>query len=244
MKLVLRLLFLLPLLAVLPSARAADLNGTWKGAFDFQGSSVPVTLHLKIDGAKVTGTVVNGPLEGLSPTPEEIHDGALAGDTVTFWVNVDYQGQSHKLVYKGKLASDQISFDFGTEDGGFSSPLTVKRSTDEAAAPPPPPPPAAPDVTGDWKGTFDMNGSPMELKFHLKSAGALVTGTIERPGTPPMELHEGKIDGNTVSFWITTDYEGQTYTIVYKGKITPGQIDFDFGTEDQSWSASMTAKKG
>ncbi len=70
-----------------------------------------------------------------------------------------------------------------------------------------------------------------------------MTGTIERSGTPPMELHEGKIDGDTVSFWITTDYEGQTYTILYKGKITSSQIDFDFGTEDQSWSASVTAKK-
>jgi len=237
MKLVLRLLFLLPLLAALPRARAADLSGTWKGAFDFQGSSVPVTLHLKIDGTKVTGTV-----EGLPTTPTDIHDGALAGDTVTFWVHTDYEGQTYKLVYKGKVAPDQISFDFGTEDGSFSAPLTVKRGGEEAAAPPPPPPPA-PDVTGDWKGTFDLNGTSTELKFHLKSTGAAVTGTIERSGTPPMELHEGKIDGDTVSFWITTDYEGQTYTILYKGKITSSQIDFDFGTEDQSWSASVTAKK-
>ncbi len=134
MKLVLRLLFLLPLLAALPRARAADLSGTWKGAFDFQGSSVPVTLHLKIDGTKVTGTV-----EGLPTTPTDIHDGALAGDTVTFWVNTDYEGQTYKLVYKGKVAPDQISFDFGTEDGSFSAPLTVKRGGEEAAAPPPPP---------------------------------------------------------------------------------------------------------
>ena len=237
MKMVLRLLLLLPLLAVLPGARAADLTGTWKGAFDFQGNSVPITLHLKIDGAKVTGTV-----EGLPTTPTDIHDGALAGETLSFWVNTDYEGQTYKLVYKGKIAADQISFDFGTEDGSFSTPLTVKRSTDEAAAPPPPPP-AGPDVTGDWKGTFDLNGTATELKFHLKSAGATVTGTMERPGAAPVEVHDGKIDGQTVSFWITTEYEGETYTIVYKGKITPGQIDFDFGTEDQSWSAQVTAKK-
>jgi hypothetical protein len=30
---------------------------------------------------------------------------------------------------------------------------------------------------------------------------------------------------------------------VYKGKIMPGQIDFDFGTADDSWSAQVTAKK-
>jgi hypothetical protein len=56
-------------------------------------------------------------------------------------------------------------------------------------------------------------------------------------------VHEGKIEGDTISFWITTDYEGQSYTIVYKGKVAAGQIDFDFGTADQSWSASMTVKK-
>jgi hypothetical protein len=236
---VLRLLLLLPLMVVLPGARAADMSGTWKGAFDFQGSSVPLTLHLKLDGDKVTGSI-----EGLPTTPTEIHDGTLAGDTVSFWVNTDYEGQTYKLVYKGKIASDQISFDFGTEDGSFSTPLTVKKSTEEAAAAPAPPPaPPAPDVTGDWKGTFDLNGTPTELKFHLKSAGNAVTGTLERAGSPPIEVHEGKIEGDTVSFWISTEYEGETYTIVYKGKITAGQIDFDMGTADQSWSASVTAKK-
>ena len=98
-------------------------------------------------------------------------------------MNSDYQGQTYKLVYKGKVADDQISFDFGTEDGSWSAPLTVKRGGADVA----PAAPAPPDVTGDWKGTFDLNGTPMELKFHLKSAGNAVTGTIERPGAPPVE---------------------------------------------------------
>ena len=235
MKSVFRLLSVIAFMSLLPGANAADVSGTWKGAFDFQGNPVPLTINLKIDGAKVTGTV-----EGLPTTPAEIRDGALAGDTVTFWVNSDYQGQTYKLVYKGKVAADQISFDFGTEDGSWSAPLTVKRDGADAA----PAAPAPADVTGDWKGTFDLNGTPTELKFHLKSSGGAVTGSIERAGAPPIEVHEGKIEGDTVSFWITTDYEGETYTIVYKGKVTAGQIDFDMGTADQSWSASVTAKKG
>lgn len=236
MKPVLRLLTLFALLSVLPCARAADPSGTWKGAFDYQGTSFNVTINLKIAGSSVTGTV-----EGLPSAPAEIHDGTLAGDMVSFWINTDYQGQTYKIVYKGKVAADQISFNFGTEDGSFSAPLMVKKSGPETAAAPPPPAPA--DVNGNWKGTFDANGTPTELIFHLKSAGNAVTGTIERAGAPPSELHEGKLDGDTVSFWVSVDYEGQSYTIVYKGKITPGQIDFDFGTADQSWSASVTAKK-
>jgi hypothetical protein len=234
MKLVFRLLSVIAFMSLLPGANAAEVSGTWKGAFDLQGSPVPLTITLKIDGTKVTGTV-----EGLPTTPAEIHDGALAGDMVTFWVNSDYQGQTYKVLYKGKVAADQISFDMSTEDGNWSAPLTVKRGGADAA----PAEPAAADVTGDWKGTFDLNGTPMELKFHLKSAGGAVTGSIERPGAPPVEVHEGKVEGDTVSFWITTDYEGETYTIVYKGKVTAGQIEFDMGTADQSWSASVTAKK-
>jgi hypothetical protein len=236
MKAVFRLALVFAFVTVLPAAWAADLNGSWKGAFDFQGNSIAVTLNLKSDGTIVTGTV-----EGLPTTPTDIHDGALAGDTLTFWVNTDYEGQTYKLVYKGKVAADSILFDFGTEDGSFSSPLTVTRGGDTA-----PPAAAAPtpaDVSGDWKGDFDLNGTQLPVTFHFKTAAGVVTGTIDGLGPAPTDIHEGKIDGDTVNFWVNADYQGQTYTLVYKGKITPGQIDFAFGTADQAWGATLTAKK-
>jgi hypothetical protein len=98
-------------------------------------------------------------------------------------------------------------------------------------------------VAGDWKGSFDLNGTAMPVVFHLKSAAGAVTGTIDGLGPAPTEIHEGKLDGETVSFWVNTDYQGQTYTLVYKGKITTDQINFEFGTSDQSWGASVIAKK-
>ncbi|HEY1984397.1 MAG TPA: hypothetical protein VGG85_03265 [Terracidiphilus sp.] len=216
---------------VLPGAWAADLSGAWKGAFDFQGTTIPVTLNLKSDGKTVSGTV-----EGLPTTPTDIHDGALTGDTLTFWVNTDYQGQTYKLIYKGKVSAGQIVFDFGTEDGTFTAPLTVTKGV-------PPAPPAPVDVGGDWKGAFDLNGTQMPVTLHLKNAAGAVTGTIDGLGPAPTEIHEGKLDGATVTFWVNADYQGQTYTLVYKGKIAPGQIDFDFGTADQSWGATITVKK-
>ena len=237
------LLGLIGLITLIPAARAADPSGTWKGAFGYQGSNIPVTIQLQANGSKVTGTVQTGPVEGVSTIAAEIHDGAVSGDTVSFWVNTDYQGQTYKLMYKGKVTADEINFDFGTDDGSWSSPLTVKKSTDSAIGPATALAPT-PDITGDWNGTLDVEGTPTEIKFHLKSSEGTVTGTLERAGTPPMEVHEGKIDGDTVNFWINSEYEGQTYTIVCKGKITAGQIDFELGTADQSWSAQMTAKKG
>jgi len=103
---------------------AADITGTWKGAFDFQGDSVPLTFNLKAAGDAITGTV-----EGLPTTPTEIHDGKVTGDTVTFWLETDYQGETYKLVYKGKVSGDEIQFTFGTEDGSWGAELTAKKSS-------------------------------------------------------------------------------------------------------------------
>ncbi|HWG22146.1 MAG TPA: hypothetical protein VG225_16570 [Terracidiphilus sp.] len=230
MKAVLRLLGLVAFLAVLPAVRAADVSGTWKGAFEFNGSSVPVTLTLK-----VTDTAVTGTLEGLPTSPLDIHDGKVDGASITFWVNTDYQGQTYKLVYKGRISGDSIDFDFGTEDGSWGSTLAVKREGVPAAVPT--------DVTGTWKGIFDFNGTSLPVTFNLKSSAGAVTGTVEGLGAAPIEIHDGKVDGDTVTFWVNTVYEGQTYALNYKGKVTAGQIDFDFGTADGSWGASISAKK-
>ena len=207
MKAVLRLATVFTLVSVLNVARAADVSGSWKGAFDFQGSQF---RSRSISGAtsKITGRV-----EGSHHAGRDSRRRWLAGDTVTFWVNSDYQGQTYKLVYKGKIAADQIVFDFGTEDGSWSSPLTVKKDAAEASAAPPSRPqrrrfrstaavpesassPAAPredrGCNGDWKGSFDLNGSPGPITFHLKNGGPAVSGTIEGMGSKPIEVKRAR----------------------------------------------------
>jgi hypothetical protein len=219
---------LMVFLALAGNARAADLGGSWKGSFEFNGDSYPLTLHLTQAGAAVTGTV-----EGLPTSPTEIHDGKIDGDTVTFWVLTDYQGQTYKLVYSGKLNGDAIAFTFGTDDGGWSTTMTATRGVSPAPA----------DVTGIWKGAFDFEGSSIPLTFHLTASGAVVTGTVEGLPTSPAEIHEGKFDAETLTFWVNTDYQGETYKLVYSGKLDGDKIAFTFGTEDGSWGTTMTATK-
>lgn len=223
-------------LSLLPAAYAADANGTWKGAFDFEGSSVPLTFHLTVANGAVTGSI-----EGLPTTPAEIHDGKVDGDTVTFWINTDYQGQTYKLVYTGKMAAagDEITFTFGTDDGSWSAQLTAAKSTDAIPAVAP----SAVDVNGTWKGTFAYNGTPVVLTIHLTDTAGAVTGSVEGLPTTPTEIHDGKLAGDTLTFWVNTDYEGQTYKLVYTGKVSAGQIVFTMGTEDGSWSTELTAMK-
>jgi hypothetical protein len=239
MKAVLGFMGLLIALAVSPAAQATDVSGTWKGAFDLNGNSIPLSLNLKVAGADVTGTV-----EGLPSGQAEIHEGKIDGDNVTFWINSDYQGTTYKVVYKGKISGDHIDFEFGIEDGSWGTTMTVKKEGAEAApAAEPTPAPTPLDLTGAWKGTFDLNGTAMPLVFNLKAAGGAVTGTLEGIGAAPIEIHDGKIEGDSLTFWLSADYQGQTYQLNYKGKVTPSRIDFDFGTADGGWSANLTVKK-
>jgi hypothetical protein len=229
----LRIAALVAFLSLIPAANAADLSGTWKGSFDFQGASVPVTFHLTVANGAVTGS-----LEGLPTTPTEIHEGKIDGDAVTFWVNTDYQGTIYKLVWKGKVAAGEIDFSFGTEDGNFGATLIAKNDVPGTTPTAP-----LPGLTGTWKGSFEFQGASVPVTYHLTETGATVTGTIEGLPTSPVDIHDGKIDGDIVTFWINTDYQGTTYKIVYKGKISADGIKFSFGTEDGGWGSEMTASK-
>ena len=229
----LRMAALAAFLSLIPAAHAADVSGTWKGSFDFQGASVPVTFHLTAANGAVTGT-----LEGLPTSPTEVHDGKIDGDAVTFWVNTDYQGTTYKLVWKGKVAPGEIDFSFGTEDGGFGATLIARNDVPGNA-----PAAATPSITGNWKGSFEFQGASVPVTYHFTAAGPTLTGTIEGLPTSPVEIRDGKIDGDLVTFWINTDYQGTTYKIVYKGKISANGIKFSFGTEDGSWGAEMTVSK-
>jgi hypothetical protein len=102
---------------------AADVSGTWKGSFDYNGTAVPLTFDMKADGGALTGTV-----SGL-PTPKvDIKDGKVDGDALTFWVGIEFQGNPIKLVVKGKVKGDEITFDIGTEGGEWGTQLTAKKS--------------------------------------------------------------------------------------------------------------------
>lgn len=232
MKNFLRLVGLIAFMAVLPRAQAADVTGTWAGAFSFQGSSVPVTLHLQATDIAVSGTV-----EGLPTTPVEIHDGKIDGGAVSFWVRTEYEGSTYKLVFKGKIAEGQIEFSLGTDDGSWGTDLTAKKTDAPGAKP------TASDVSGNWEGAFDFQGTSVALTLHLTAAGATVNGAIEGLPTTPAEIHDGKVEGDTVTFWVNSEYEGNSYKLVYKGKVSADGIKFTFGTEDGSWGSELLAKK-
>ena len=103
----------------------------------------------------------------------------------------------------------------------------------------------AADATGKWKATFEVpnNGPVLNLVFDLKAADAALTGSVSGMLDHALEIKDGKVQGDSVSFWITSEYQGSPIKLMYTGKVTDDQIQFTMGTEDGGWSTQIVAKK-
>lgn len=112
------------LMLVLPAARAADVKGDWKGSFDYQGASIPLTFHFATTGNTLTGTV-----DGFPGGPANIRDGKLYDNSVAFWLSTDYQGTEYTLTYRGTVSQDgnSIAFTMATQSGDWTTTLTATR---------------------------------------------------------------------------------------------------------------------
>jgi hypothetical protein len=92
------------LLCMLASAWAADVAGKWTAQVPGRQGTTETTFNFKVEGNKVTGTVVSQ--QGEMP----ISDGKIEGDALTFTVVREFNGNQMKLNYKGTVAGDEIKF--------------------------------------------------------------------------------------------------------------------------------------
>jgi hypothetical protein len=118
------LLGVLMMAAMAAVAFAADVTGTWTASFDTQVGVQKYTYTFKVDGNKLTGKAKadSEAIKGES----EITEGAVNGDDISFVENVDFQGMPIRIVYKGKVAGDEIKFTRTILDM-FTEELVAKR---------------------------------------------------------------------------------------------------------------------
>ncbi len=96
----------LAILALAVAASAADISGTWKGTAQTPLGTTERTFNFKVDGNKLTGDT-SSDLFGKST----VDDGKIDGDTVTFTVTINVQGNEAKANYTGKIkGNDEIDF--------------------------------------------------------------------------------------------------------------------------------------
>jgi len=95
------------------SLLAADVTGKWTAEMQGQnGNTRTVTMNLKADGSKLTGTVSGG-----RGGEAEISDGKVDGNDVSFSVVREFNGNKMTSNYKGKVDGDVIHFNMKMEGG-------------------------------------------------------------------------------------------------------------------------------
>jgi hypothetical protein len=87
------------------AAWAAPVDGKWTWKQMRQQNEITMTLELKQDGEKLTGSLMQQGSEQKS----EIKEGTIKGDELSFVVVRQFQDQEFKIAYKGKLAGDKIT---------------------------------------------------------------------------------------------------------------------------------------
>lgn len=103
------------------ATQAADATGTWTWSTPGRNGGEPrkMTLKLKAEGEKLTGTLTAPGRQGAEPRPVEIGDGKVKGDDVSFTVTREFQGNKMVAKYHGKVSADSIKgkMDFKNRDG-------------------------------------------------------------------------------------------------------------------------------
>jgi hypothetical protein len=99
------------LLLVALAAFAADVTGKWTyeqpGRNGAQGR--PMTITLKADGAKLTGSIPGFARGGgEAPPATEISNGKVDGNNVSFEVTRDFNGNSMTTKYEGTMNGDEL----------------------------------------------------------------------------------------------------------------------------------------
>jgi uncharacterized lipoprotein YehR (DUF1307 family) len=75
-------------------------TGTWKYTTNANGTQLEVTMKLKAEGDKVTGTV------SVNDMAIKIEDGKIKDGEVSFKIMREVGGQKFEIKYKGKVTGD------------------------------------------------------------------------------------------------------------------------------------------
>jgi hypothetical protein len=109
-------------LTVLVAAQSS-VNGTWTGEVQGGRGAQPVTLTLKADGSKLTGSLTGGRGGDIA-----IEDGTISGNTLKFKTKQQGRDGEMTLNWTGTLKGDEIAFSRVAEGGqGQAQDFVLKR---------------------------------------------------------------------------------------------------------------------
>jgi hypothetical protein len=105
----------------------ANPTGTWKWEVERQGQKREMTLKLKLEGDKLTGSV-----PGRQGRETPIEDGTFKDGKISFTITREVQGNKMVTKYSGTVEGDTLKLKVETERNGQvrTSEIVAKRAKD------------------------------------------------------------------------------------------------------------------
>jgi hypothetical protein len=82
----------------------------------------------------------------------------------------------------------------------------------------------AADIDGKWSGQIQGRNGPQTQTLMLKADGNTLTGSVEGGRGGPVQISDGKIDGNNVSFTVVRVFQDNKILQEYKGAVSGGEL--------------------
>ena len=115
------------LLVVVLAAIAADVSGKWTYEQQGQNGAMSVTITLKADGAKLTGSIPGFGRGDTPPPPTEITNGKVDGAKVYFEVARPGRGGGDPTItkYDGSFSGDELKLKITRPGRGGGDPTVT-----------------------------------------------------------------------------------------------------------------------
>ena len=88
----------------------------------------------------------------------------------------------------------------------------------------------AADVTGKWSFETQGRNGPMTQTLNLKQDCGSLSGTLTGGRGGEVQISDGKVDGNNVSFNVVREFQGNKVTIKYNGVMSGDELKLTIET--------------
>jgi hypothetical protein len=101
---------------------------------------------------------------------------------------------------------------------------------------------AASDITGKWVAQVPgRDGQTRESTFNFKTDGSKLTGSVSGFQGNQIDISDGKIDGDNLSFVVKMEFNGNAIEMKYSGVVSGAEIKMK--RETQRGAQEFVAKR-
>jgi hypothetical protein len=101
----------------------------------------------------------------------------------------------------------------------------------------------AADITGNWKADLQTPQGTVQVNYSFKQDGEKLTGTWQTAQSPTIQITEGKVTGDKVSFVVQLGPNGGGMTFAHEGKLTGDEMKLTMKPSGEFPGSDVVAKR-